>query len=154
MIDGISAMDSGAPPVAQFSAGSAPSAGAQARSAVAGAGRGGVAGATSVPRWRVLATGVAERSVDAGATWQAVAVGSAAFFTNGAAPAPAVCWLVGQAGAIFRTTDGSRFDRIDSPALTDWSSIQAIDALRATITAKDGRAFTTTNGGVSWTPEP
>jgi hypothetical protein len=106
-------------------------------------------------RWRILASGVVERSVDDGTTWTAIALNlePAERVTRGAAPAPAVCWLVGRAGLVLLTTDGVRFERVKFPEATDLSSIRATDARQASITTADGRLFTTADGGVTWRRE-
>ena len=76
----------------------------------------------------------------------------------GAAVSDTVCWLVGRNGAIARTADGERWERVAPPSqavgtdgkLTDWTAVKARDGLSATITASDGRRFATTDAGKTW----
>ena len=75
----------------------------------------------------------------------------------GSAPSGTVCWIVGRAGAILRTTDGAKWQVIPSPASAardgvspDWVAVSARDANSATITSADNRTFTTTNAGHTW----
>jgi photosystem II stability/assembly factor-like uncharacterized protein len=71
--------------------------------------------------------------------------------TAGTAPAPSICWIVGRGGAVYLTTDGSRFTRIAFPEPLDLISITATDDQRATVTSSDGRTFTTADRGMTWT---
>lgn len=141
----------------------------------AGGGRGGGGAAAAVrasppappARWRVMrsannAGGVmldaasavvgarAERSTDGGATWQPASIDPAPAITAGVAPSSTVCWLIGQKGVVFLTTDGLHFARVGFPEAVDLVSIRATDARHADITAADGRVFTTTDGGATW----
>ncbi|HEY6394319.1 MAG TPA: zf-HC2 domain-containing protein, partial [Candidatus Binataceae bacterium] len=61
-----------------------------------------------------------------------VSSGVATDLVSGTSPAPQVCWIVGRAGTILRTTDGSHFDKIQSPTPTDLISIAATNADSAT----------------------
>lgn len=129
--------------------------------AAAGAGRGG-AGAgrgaamavgralPSLIRWRVLTTGVVERSTSDGATWEVVTLDPPAFIVSGAAPSVSVCWLVGRAGTVLRSEDGIKFVKVAFPEAVDLKSIVAIDARQAKVTTVDGRVLTTIDGGATW----
>jgi hypothetical protein len=101
-------------------------------------------------RWRVLATGVVEKSTDNGTTWTRTEVDPALRITGGAAPAPQVCWLIGRGGTVLRSTDGVRFTRVTPPADGDLAAIQATNALEAIVTTASGRVRTTTDGGRTW----
>jgi photosystem II stability/assembly factor-like uncharacterized protein len=103
-------------------------------------------------RWRVSGTGLVERSTDGGAQWQPASLPESATLTGGSSPAASVCWLVGQAGAIYLTTDGLRFIRVPFPSRTDFVSIRATDAMRATVVTSDGRTLRTEDRGATWTP--
>ena len=61
-----------------------------------------------------------------------------------------MCWLVGRSGAIYVTTDGLRFVRVPFGERTDFVSVQAIDARRATIVTIDGRTMRTDDQGATW----
>jgi hypothetical protein len=102
-------------------------------------------------RWRILRGSQVERSTDGGARWQPVALPSPAMLTAGHSPAPSIAWLVGPAGTIFVTTDGSRFERVPFPEAADIVSAVAVDDRQATITMADGRQFSTTDRGAMWT---
>jgi len=99
--------------------------------------------------WRVGPGGSIERSRDAGRTWEAQASNVTADLVAGSAPSEAVCWVVGRAGTILRTTDGEHWDRIPSPALLDWNTVEARDRLNVTVTAGTAR-YSTTDGGRTW----
>jgi photosystem II stability/assembly factor-like uncharacterized protein len=71
--------------------------------------------------------------------------------TAGSAPFQNVCWLVGQNGVVFRTTNGTSFERMTPPDKVELLAIVASDRFRAMVTAVDGRIFETTDGGVTWT---
>jgi hypothetical protein len=98
-------------------------------------------------RWRVSGATL-ERSADAGSTWTAVGVD--AEVTALSSPSPVVCWVVGRRGVVFRTTDGQNFSRVAFPETTDLSGVQATDIQSAAVTTRDGRRFTTTDGGRTW----
>jgi photosystem II stability/assembly factor-like uncharacterized protein len=125
----------------------------------AGGARGGLAGAragrpvslSSAPnRWRVLASGSVERTTDGGQTWEAILIDPTQTLTAGNAPSALVCWLVGARGMVLVTSDGVHFVRVPFPESTDLASVSATDAQHATVTAADGRAFTTADGGTTW----
>jgi hypothetical protein len=100
-------------------------------------------------RWRIVA-GQVQRSTAQGRIWDVVTLPSPATITAGHAPTASVAWLVGRAGAIFVTTDGTRFERVPFPQSVDIVSILAIDGRQATVTTVDGRVFGTSDRGVSW----
>jgi photosystem II stability/assembly factor-like uncharacterized protein len=103
-------------------------------------------------QWRIL-DGAVEHSADGAATWQPQPIGVATPMRAGAAPAARVCWLAGVAGVVLRTTDAVTWRRIPFPESVDLVAIQASDASQATVTAADGRHFTTTDGGATWVPQ-
>ncbi|MFZ3334242.1 MAG: hypothetical protein WA197_26670, partial [Candidatus Acidiferrales bacterium] len=62
---------------------------------------------------------------------------------------------LGEHGAIFRTTDGKTWTAVPFPAAADdaeFEQIEAKDDLTATVTAADGRKFSTSDGGKTWSP--
>ena len=101
-------------------------------------------------RWRFAAGSPLERSLDGGATWQAVELPSPAELTAGHSPGGSVAWLVGRSGAIYLTTDGSQFERVPFVEAVDLTSVVATDDRQATVTTADGRRFTTTTRGSTW----
>lgn len=144
---------------------SVPSTGAGADVLARGAGRGGAgrsvatSGTTAAftsgtarpaARWRVTGGTIVERSLDMGATWEPVTLDPPFVLSAGSAPFQNVCWFVGQDGVVFRTTNGTSFERMTAPDNVHLTSIVARDASLALATSSDGRVFETTNGGVSW----
>ncbi|MBI2835946.1 MAG: zf-HC2 domain-containing protein [Acidobacteria bacterium] len=102
-------------------------------------------------RWRLGPGGTIDRSVDGGRSWRAQASGSSADLLAGSAPTPTTCWVVGRVGAVLRTADGERWELRPFPERVDLVRIEARDAHTATAIAGDGRRFTTTDGGGTWT---
>jgi hypothetical protein len=108
--------------------------------------------------WRAGKGGLIERSVDAGKTWTPQISLSKEDWLAGAAVSDTVCWVAGRNGAIARTADGERWDRVAPPAqaaaaagkLPDLTGVTAIDALNVIVTAGDGRRFATQDGGKTW----
>ena len=101
-------------------------------------------------RWRIGPSGVVEYSEDAGATWESTPTGVGTDLMAGASPSRTVCWVVGRAGIVLLTTDGRRWQRLTFPLAVDLTAVQATDARTATVTAMDGRRFTTVDGGTTW----
>ncbi len=123
---------------------------AQAPSAFATAPRLVVMTADGTGRWRI-AGGRIQYAPRNGAPWISAAALDASGLIAGAAPGGLVCWIVGRAGTVLLTTDAVRFSRVAAPAATDLISVRATDARTATVTAADGRRFSTTDQGASWT---
>jgi hypothetical protein len=101
-------------------------------------------------RWRVMPPGHVERTVDGGATWTPQEIGDAVTIRAGRSVSTDVAWLVGDAGVVLVTSDGRTWQRRnigDALALVD---VTPTDARTATVTAADGRRFTTRDGGVNW----
>ncbi len=100
--------------------------------------------------WMIRSAGEVERSEDGGTTWKPEYLETRALIVAGSAPTVKICWLVGASGTILRTTDGARWKAISPPEGTDFMRVEATDALTATVTAIDGRKFSTSDGGKSW----
>jgi hypothetical protein len=100
--------------------------------------------------WMMRSAGEVERSEDGGTTWKPEYLETRALIVAGSAPTAKICWLVGASGTILRTTDGARWKAISPPEATDFARVEATDALTATVTAIDGRKFSTSDGGKSW----
>ena len=100
--------------------------------------------------WMVASPGSIEKSDDGGKTWKPEYVETRALILAGAAPTPKICWVVGVNGTILRTTNGSHWKMISPPAEMDFVRVEAADALTATVTATDGRRFSTSDGGKRW----
>jgi hypothetical protein len=102
-------------------------------------------------RWRIRNAGYLERSTDGGLTWKGKAPRRDANYTAGSAPSANVCWFVGRDGIILLTQNGKHWQTIPPPLRTDFVAITALDAWSATVTAADGRRFTTSDQGANWT---
>ncbi len=102
-------------------------------------------------RWRILATGVVERSTNGGATWHAVTVDTRVLVSGGVSPSDLVCWLIGPGGTVVLSTDGLTLRRVPFPETTDLVSVAAENDRQATVTTADGRTFVTFDGGATWT---
>jgi photosystem II stability/assembly factor-like uncharacterized protein len=108
--------------------------------------------------WRGGKGGIIERSTNTGKTWVTEISPSREDWIAGVAISDTVCWLVGRNGGIARTVDGEHWERVAPPAqaaavagkFVDWTGVTARGAQTATITASDGRKFTTTDGGKTW----
>jgi hypothetical protein len=104
-----------------------------------------------IPRWRIIDGTRVERTED-GVSWQAATLPSPTRLTAGFAPSTLVCWLIGPNGTVVRAMNGITFERRPFPEPADLANIRATaDGQSATVTTSDGRQFTTTNGGASWT---
>ena len=104
--------------------------------------------------WRIAEGGFVERTTDGGETWEGQLPDANAQLIAGAAPTSKICWLAGSGGIILLTTDASNWKTISPPAPVDFVAITAKGASSATVTAADGRKFTTTDGGKRWNPAP
>jgi len=102
-------------------------------------------------QWRVGPAGRIEHSANGGKTWTRQASGVTTDLHAGAAPSPDVCWVVGRAGVVLRSTDRRTWRRIAFPETVDLIAVTATDAATASVTAVDGRVFRTSDGGKTWT---
>ena len=100
--------------------------------------------------WMITGADAIEKSGDAGATWKLEYLETHARIIAGSAPSVKICWLVGDGGAILRTTNGTHWKTIKPPEETDFVRVEATDAFTATVTTLDGRRFSTSDGGKSW----
>lgn len=86
-----------------------------------------------------------------GGMWPSLPPDVAGQITSGSAPSETVCWMIGRAGTVLRSTDHQTWQRVNFPQAMDLSRITATDAQTATVFAIDGRTFSTADGGVTWT---
>jgi hypothetical protein len=100
--------------------------------------------------WRVGASGVIEKSSDAGKTWTPQAAPVTANLFAASAPSGKVCWVVGAAGTILRTVDGEKWEIVTSPVQADLQAVSARDAANASVTTADGKTYLTSDGGRTW----
>jgi hypothetical protein len=105
--------------------------------------------------WRLMPSGIIQRSADAGATWTVQKTGVVTDLLAGSAPSAQTCWVVGRAGTILLTTDsGNRWLKIPSPTTEDIATVVAVVAQQATITTATNKSYKTTNAGITWTLLP
>ncbi len=100
--------------------------------------------------WRIADSGAIEFSNDAGLTWLTQHPSPAGAVVAGFAPSTNVCWVVGRAGLVLRTVNGSDWRQVAAPTSQDLTAVHALDAKHATVTAADGTLYVTKNGGKSW----
>jgi len=101
-------------------------------------------------RWRIMGGTVVQHTADGGATWTTQDVRVEAPLVAGSAPTASVCWLVGRQGTVFVTADGRTWQRVTSPPAADLIGVTSTGADSATVTAADGRSFTTSDRGRTW----
>jgi len=107
-------------------------------------------------RWRILAPAGVQRSIDGGMTWAVVdpfattRVAAPVALTAGFSPSRDTCWIVGRAGLVLLSTDGTTWQRRALPEQADLNGVRASDAQHAIVTTADSRQFVTTDGGVTW----
>jgi Putative zinc-finger len=68
----------------------------------------------------------------------------------GSAPGGKTCWLVGSGGAVVRTIDARNWLAATPPTSADLTAITAQNARAATVTAADGKTYSTTDAGATW----
>jgi hypothetical protein len=103
--------------------------------------------------WMVSDSGSVGRSEDAGASWKYESLQTGDHVVAGSAPTAKICWLVGEHGAILRTTDGKTWTTVQPPVVANFegfAGIEAKDESSAAVTTADGRKFSTTDGGTTW----
>ncbi len=106
-------------------------------------------------RWRFEPGGRVFRSRDAGESWQVQAFpATSADLLSASAPSPTTCWAVGRRGAVVLTANGEEWKVMSFPEPVDLVRVEARDARTAAGLARDGRAFTTGDGGLTWTTAP
>jgi photosystem II stability/assembly factor-like uncharacterized protein len=92
------------------------------------------------------------RTDDGRVAWETRSDNISTRLTAGASPSPSVIWLVGKGGLELFSTDGRSWRRLRFPEAIDLTAIEASSDTTATVTAADGRRFTTSDGGTTWTP--
>jgi hypothetical protein len=108
---------------------------------------------TIAARWRILANGTVERSVNAGATWHPLALDAPVALTAGSSPSDEVAWFVGLGGVVLLSTDGERLDRLSFPNTSNLVEVVAVTDRAATVRTEDGRTFVTGDGGRTWSAQ-
>ena len=119
-------------------------------------------------RWRILSPAIIQRSTDGGARWtsQSDRAPGLSFLGKaqnalppprlnaGSAPARDICWIVGSDGIVLLSTDGISWQRRPFSEPVNLTAIRAVDAKTAVLTTGDGRQFSTTDGGATWSKIP
>ena len=102
--------------------------------------------------WTVGPGGRIERAGADARQWSTQESGVEADLTAGSAPTEKICWVVGRAGTILRTTDGGEhWEKIASPLEVDWGSVRATDAKHAVISSvTTAVTYETVDGGIVW----
>ena len=85
-----------------------------------------------------------------GPSWNAPMPAAESEITAGSSPGPAICWVVGRGGAVWRSVDGRTWQRVTFPEITDLAAVSASDDRSASVSSADGRTFTTSDGGMTW----
>jgi photosynthesis system II assembly factor YCF48-like protein len=102
------------------------------------------------PLYRITSDGTVERSSDGGATWQLERLKTNSPIMALSAPLGKICWLVGRGGTILLTRNGKSWKKISPPLEIDLVGVTARDEHSATVTAIDGRQFSTEDTGKNW----
>lgn len=102
-------------------------------------------------RWRIAGGSRIESSSDAGATWNTRYTATSRL-RAGSAPGIDTAWAVGDGGLVLRFAVPGTWTPVSRPTTAALVGVTASSADAARVTAEDGRAFTTTDGGRSWTP--
>jgi hypothetical protein len=100
-------------------------------------------------RWRITNGQRVEWSSSTAGEWTPASIGEGMFLV-GSAPSASVCWIVGRGGAIYLTTNGTRFVRIAFPEMVDLVAVTATDDRTAVVTGADGRSWSTRDQGLNW----
>ena len=113
---------------------------------------GGLSRAPASTRWRIVTGTHIERTIDSGTTWIALRIEPELKtpLLAGSATSPLNCWLVGREGVVLVTNDGVTFRRVSLPEAVHLTAVTAVDGKSATVTAIDGRKFSTIDGGLTW----
>lgn len=90
-----------------------------------------------------------EYSTDGGKSWSGAVPGSPATLLAGVAVSENAGWFVGERGTVVLATSG-RTAAVPVPASIDLVSVRATNGLVASVTSRDGRVFTTADGGRTW----
>lgn len=101
-------------------------------------------------QWRMGAAGTVLHTLDGGSRWETQRTGVTVVPTAGTSPSPSTCWLVGPHGTVLLSRDGRSWQTLRFPEPVDLVSISAADDSHATVTASDGRAFSTSDRGGTW----
>jgi hypothetical protein len=129
------------------------------------------AGLVAAPQPAAIQSPVAVKSPDGTATWHVGRDGFISIVANegghfivgrqdsgvttdlvgGSAVSSEICWVVGRAGTILRTTDGGyHWESVESPTHADLAGVAAESADAATVRTASGQQFSTIDAGKTW----
>ena len=98
-------------------------------------------------RWRLVAGRLEQRT--ARNEWAAVP-GFDGPWTAGAAASDTECWVVGPAGSVARTVDGTTWTRVSFPRADALVSVRTGGASQAVVTTASGVSLSTADAGATW----
>ncbi len=102
--------------------------------------------------WIAGLNGVVVKTEDEGKTSRRQEIGEGIKVLAGSAVDTKTCWLIAAKGIVLRTVDGGKhWTTIAAPDAAEFTSIKAVDALRATITDASGKVrYSTSDAGATW----
>jgi hypothetical protein len=112
-------------------------------------------GLVLAPRWTLSSDGTLQRSFNAGTTWETIPVAANAKLRALAANGNEI-WVGGSAGALYHSSDaGNRWAQVKPTAAgqslnSDIIGVEFTDTQHGKLTLVDGKAWTTADGGQSW----
>lgn len=98
-------------------------------------------------------SGAIRRSADRGSTWQTESASYSGRVLAASSPSEGVCWAVGTAGLLM-VNGGEGWQTRPFAQAVDLVAVNARDALHASVTTVEGRRFTTSDAGLTWTIVP
>jgi Putative zinc-finger len=101
-------------------------------------------------RWRLSTPTTIEGSQNAGRTWTVEYSDPQMHLDTGAVTAKGSCWIVGRRGLVLRWRAGRGWQRLTAPTTEDLVRLIAVDENGATVADRAGRAYVTTDGGLTW----
>jgi len=107
------------------------------------------------PRWTLSSTGVLQRSLDAGQTWETIPVASSAVF-RALSVLDSDIWVGGSGGVLYHSSDsGQRWVQVrpsvEGKSLTaDIIGVEFTDARHGKLTTASNETWVTTDAGQSW----
>ncbi len=107
------------------------------------------------PRWTLSSTGVLQRSLDAGQTWETIPVASSAVF-RALSALDSDIWVGGSGGVLYHSSDSGQHwvqvkPTVEGKSLTaDIIGVEFTDARHGKLTTASNETWVTTDAGESW----
>ena len=107
------------------------------------------------PRWTLSSTGVLQRSLDAGKTWETIPVASSAVF-RALSVLDSDIWVGGSGGVLYHSSDSGQHwvqvkPTVEGKSLTaDIIGVEFTDARHGKLTTASDETWVTTDAGESW----